>query len=245
MIIISQSLFATLSFDLFQTFLLSKNTLVQSLSHILEDVCSHLTLADVAKLSSCCKDLRPLMQSVESIRYILQHVKLLNQQKTRHIFMLSNNTILLKVGRAKYSQADAFDLAVNRYKNLTNLRNRAKLREIAKVKRKDLQRLQDERVNMLSNALFELLLPTCLAFTSPEGIQFGMRSKYCSIIMLQTLLNNCVEEICFRWFLLHHTDYRERLENHILIFGNYEGVGGNIAATYERPEIWPWLQHIF
>jgi hypothetical protein len=245
MIVKCQHHFSAQKFDMFQKLLLSENPLLQLLAHILEDVCSELCLADVAKLSSCCKHLRPLLQNAEGVYYILQHMRPINSKKTKQTFLLSRSTHLLKVGRAQYSQSNAFALAMLKHKDLTKLRHVAQLKKISQQKKAASLLLQVERASMLKNALIALDLPTCLAYTSREGIHFRRYCIQCPDTMLDILLSTCVEGICFRWFLMHHTDYRTRLDEHIAVFGFYEGASGIVASTYERPDVWPWLQHIF
>ena len=45
--------------------------------------------------------------------------------------------------------------------------------------------------------------------------------------------------------IFHNTDFRERLQEHVAVSGDYGGVTGLTAAEYNRPEVWPWLHHIF
>jgi hypothetical protein len=245
MIVNCQHHFSAQKFDVFHKLLLSENPLLQLLAHILEGVCSVLSLADIAKLSCCCKPLRPLLQNAEGVYYILQHIRPINSRKTKKTFLLSASTHLLKIGRGRYSQPNAFALAMLKHKDMTQFRHVAKLRRIYQIKKAALLLLQVERARMLQYALVALHLPANLAFTSREGMHFRIHCMQCPDTMLDVLLSNCVEGICFRWFLMHYTDYRARLDDHVEVFGFYEGVSGIIAQAYERPEVWPWLQHIF
>jgi len=237
--------FPTLPFDWVNRLLIKDHPLLQLFAHILENVCSHLSLADVAKLASCCTCLRPLMHNTEGVYYILQYIRPMNSQQTKRTFLLPRSTKLLKLSRARYSQSEAFALAIHKYQNLTHFRHVANLRALSRQKRAVLMLLQVERANMLRYALVQLHLPTCLAFTSREGIHFRIHCRQCPDALLDILLSNCVEGICFRWFLLHHTDYRTRLDAHIATFGHYEGAAAIVASEYERPDVWPWLQFIF
>jgi hypothetical protein len=231
----------TLSFDVFQTLLLSKNPLMKLLAHALENVCGFLSLADCARLASSCKSLRPFMQHEDGVYYILQHMRPLNSQNTKRLFCVPRSAQLLKMGRAQYSQSIAFALGLQKHDGFVGLRREAKYRAVGKLRRHAVAQIRAERANMLRNALIQLHLPSCLAFTSREGIHYRNYSPVCPENMLEALLSNCVEGICFRWFLLHHTDYRRRLTEHIAVFGNYEHASAIIAAEYERPAVWPWM----
>jgi len=236
---------ATLSFDMIQSLLTSQNPFLQILAHVLENICSELGLVDVVKLSSCNLNLRPIMRHMEGICYILQFTRPMNAQLTKRTFLLPRYTQLLKTGRAQYSQSDAFSLAMQKHKGLAHLRRISHLRKLARRRRHALMILSIKRANMLRNALSELHLPTCLALTSREGIHFRNHCQHCPEDMLDVLLSNCVEGICLRWYLMHHTDFSTQLHEHIAEFGNYEGASGIIASLYPRPEVWPWLQYIF
>jgi hypothetical protein len=232
-------------FAAFEVLLRSENPLLQLLAHVLEHVWSTLSLADVVRLASSCKHLQYFMRDAEGIYYTLQYVRPLNAQDTKRRFLLPQGVPLLKTDRGQYSQPHAFALALRKHNGMRTIRRVAMQHKARRQRREIREKAWRDRQDMLRKAMVALKLPTDLAFTSPEGLHYRLRCRWITTPILEALLSNCVEAICFKWFLIHHTDYITRLEAHIAAFGMYVGAGGTIAAEYERPEVWPWLQHVF
>jgi hypothetical protein len=234
-----------LRFSAFGALLCSAHPLLQLLAHVLEHVWATLSLADVVRLASSCKHLRVFMRDADGIYYTLQYVRPLNAHNTRHRFFLPQGVPLLKTGRAQYSQPHAFALALRKHNGMARIRRVASRYKACRQRRAIREQRNHERGSMLWQALVALNLPAGLAVTSIEGIHYALNCRVCPDGLLEALLSNCVEAICFRWFLMHHTDYITRLNEHIAAVGFYAEAGAIIAAEYERPTVWPWLQHVF
>jgi hypothetical protein len=222
----------------------SPNELQQMLSMALEALLPHVNLKQFSLLTRSCKALRFLTANIRWLYYCLQHLPPCNAVQTRSVFVLPvrSELQLHNVQRARYMQHSAFQNALVHHGSLLKLRAAYARRNRLRATRETRAQKYEARLRGLREALVADGLPPSIMWTTTIGLHFRYQCQWFPDSLFPTLLRQVTYKLQKHWYLTRHTDFLERLREHVALFGEYVGAYNNVSEFYTLPERWPWHQ---